>query len=123
MKNDLSIPTMVLFCHGTDDYSLWSVELPAEIIQDVKQGQLTAEGALDAVMDRVPDMRVCGENRLSLLFHQEGGFHLYVKEVNGALLETYRGDGWSVRGSRSSVMTEIQELVQDQNRDGEEEYT
>lgn len=123
MKNDKAVPTMVLFYHGTDDYSLWVVELPAAIIQDVQHGQVTAVGALNAVMDRVPDLRVCGETRLSFLLQHEGGYRLYVQEVDDALLETYRGDGWSVCGSKSSVMAEILELTQDDNYDGEEEYT
>lgn len=120
MKNDKAMPTMVLFCHGADDYSLWVVDLPAAVICDVQQGHLTAEGALDAMIDQVPDLHVCGETRLFFLFRKEGGFHLYVKDMDGALLETYRGDGWAVRGSKSSVMAEILELVQD---DGEEENT
>lgn len=121
MMNDKTEMTMVLFCHGVDDYSLWAVELPAAIIQDVQRGQLTAEGELDAVMDRIPDLRVCGETRLSFLFHQGSCFRLYVRETDESLLETYRGEGWSVRSSKNSIMAEILELVQAQNCDSEEE--
>lgn len=92
-------------CHGKDDYSLWSAEIPKDMLHSIMHETGEQVGSLDELMSAMnpqdgPEMR---------LFIQTPGrqFAFYRIPERLSNLEDYANEGSSVRGTKDEVMAEI----------------
>lgn len=98
-------PTITVFHHGPDDYSVWLADLPAETTHEVTPIVSNVKEPL-AVMEQVPLVTEAG-NTLYLLSKSDGGFTLLKLDVSAEFLIEHAGYGCSLRGSAAQVQDEI----------------
>lgn len=92
-------------CHGKDDYSLWSAEIPKDMLHSILHETGEQVGSLDELMSAMnpqdgPEMR---------LFIQTSGrqFAFYRIPERLSNLEDYANEGSSVRGTKDEIMAEV----------------
>ena len=97
-------PVCAVACHGEDDYSLWTADLPISVVQEIAQDGSKIHGRPEDLMAQMaPDT-------LRVLFHyEEAGeisFSTVPKRLNN--LDAYIHWGGSERGSKEDILTELQ---------------
>ena len=103
-------PTITVFHHGPDDYSVWLADLPAETTHEASPIVSNVKESL-AVMEQVPLVTKAG-NTLYLLSKSDGGFTLLNLNVSAEFLIEHAGCGCSLRGSAAQIQDEILDTCQ-----------
>lgn len=103
-------PTITVFHHGPDDYSVWLADLPAETTHKATPIISNANEPL-AVMEQVPLVTEAG-NTLYLLSKSDSGFTLFKLDVSAEFLIAHAGYGCSLRGTAAQVQDEILDACQ-----------
>lgn len=98
-----------LFREGSDDYTLWIVELPEDEVASIQTGTGIIRGSLASLMSQLPLTTMNTTNRLQMLSHDGKEYVLHAKDVPLPTLEQYLLDGCSVRGTKRSILEEIRE--------------
>ena len=111
----MNYETAAVLCHdGTDDYSLWVVDLPEPFLSGVKQTGHVIRGNLEAVMDQIPKTDD-SNGILHFLFQEDGGFVVRAKEVDYSFWDKHQNEGWSVHGETRVIRDKILEYSQAQS--------
>lgn len=103
-------PTITVFHHGPDDYSVWLADLPAETTHKATPIISNANEPL-AVMEQVPLVTEAG-NTFYLLSKSDGGFTLFKLGVSAEFLIEHAGYGCSLRGTAAQIQDEILDTCQ-----------
>ena len=103
----------VLFRHHADDFALWTVDLPASMIQEVRRMENTAFGDLDFVMEQLPVNPEGDGSKLHFLFKEGENFSLFAKETAPAFMQAQRHNGCSVRGGKEDIIGDILQHFED----------
>ena len=103
-------PTITVFHHGPDDYSVWLADLPAETTHEATPIVSNVKEPL-AVMEQVPLVTEAG-NTLYLLSKSDSGFTLSKLNVSAEFLIEHAGYGCSLRGTAAQVQDEILDACQ-----------
>ena len=92
-------------CHGKDDYSLWSAEIPKDMLHSILHEACEWVGTLDELMDAMNPK----DGYEMRLFIQTPGrqFAFYRIPERLSNLEDYANEGCSVRGTKDEIMAEI----------------
>lgn len=92
-------------CHGKDDYSLWSAEIPKDMLHSILHEACERVGTLDKLMDAMNPK----DGYEMRLFIQTPGrqFAFYRIPERLSNLEDYANEGCSVRGTKDEIMAEI----------------
>ena len=92
-------------CHGKDDYSLWSAEIPKDMLHSILHEACERVGTLDELMDAMNPK----DGYEMRLFIQTPGrqFAFYRIPERLSNLEDYANEGCSVRGTKDEIMAEI----------------
>ena len=92
-------------CHGKDDYSLWSAEIPKDMLHSILHEACERVGTLDELMDAMNPK----DGYEMRLFIQTPGrqFAFYRIPKRLSNLEDYANEGCSVRGTKDEIMAEI----------------
>ena len=104
--------TAILFRDGEDDFTLWMVDLPEDIVKGFKRSDCAIVGEADSLMCQLPIEEENPENRLHILEKYCERYRLYTVGVQRDFFEKYNGDGVSSRGSKEAIFAEIKELFQ-----------
>lgn len=104
--------TAILFREGEDDFTLWAVDLPEDIVRSLKRSDCAILGEVDTLMCQMPIEEGNPENRLHILEKSCERYSLYTACVQWDFFEKYSGDGVSSRGSKEAIFAEIKELFQ-----------
>lgn len=103
-------PTITVFHHGPNDYSVWLADLPAETTHEAAPIVSNVKEPL-AVMEQVPLVTEAG-NTLYLLSKSDGGFTFFKLDVSAEFLIAHAGYGCSLRGTATQVQNEILDACQ-----------
>ena len=106
--------TAILFRDGENDYTLWMVDLPEDIVRGLKRSDCAILGQADILMSQMPIEEGNPENRLHILEKFCERFRLYTSCVKWDFFEKYGGDGVSSRGSKEAIFAEIKDVFQPQ---------
>lgn len=95
----------IITCHGKDDYSLWSAEIPKDMLHSILHEACERVGTLDELMDAMNPK----DGYEMRLFIQTPGrqFAFYRIPERLSNLEDYANEGCSVRGTKDEIMAEI----------------
>lgn len=95
----------IITCHGKDDYSLWSAEIPKDMLHSILHEACERVGTLDELMGA---MNPEGGYEMRLFIQTPGRqFAFYRIPERLSNLEDYANEGCSVRGTKDEIMTEI----------------
>lgn len=97
-------PVCAVACHGEDDYSLWTADMPISVVQEIAQDGSKIHGRPEDLMAQMaPDT-------LRVLFHYEEAGEISLSTVPKRLnnLDAYIHWGGSERGSKEDILTELQ---------------
>lgn len=97
-----------LFRDGSDDYTIWVVDLPENEVAEIQYRNGMIRGTLESLMSQIPITTEKTANRLQMLGHCGREYVLYSRDVPYTMLEKYQADGCSVRGSKESVLSELE---------------
>lgn len=103
----------VLFRHHTDDFVLWTVDLPATLLMEARRMENTAFGDLDFVMEELPVIPEGDNSLLHFLFKEGKNFSLFAKETDSAFMEVRQCSGCSVRGGKEDIIEDIRQHFRD----------
>lgn len=92
-------------CHGKDDYSLTSMEIPTDMFRSIQKENATQIGPLEKLLDRM-NTQSGGEMKI-LSQMQNNLFAFYTIPERLSYLQEYTEQGCSVRGSKEQIMAEI----------------
>ena len=92
-------------CHGKDDYSFWSAEIPKDMLHSILHEACERVGTLDELMGAMNPK----DGYEMRLFIQTPGrqFAFYRIPERLSNLEDYANEGCSVRGTKDEIMAEI----------------
>jgi len=106
--------------HGHDDYCLWSVDAPSEILSFILEQNHAETGSLDRLMERMEDGSACD---MKLLKYRENlEFDFYAIPESLSFLQAYTTQGSSIRGNKEQIMEEIYTAWEAANRISKEPY-
>lgn len=94
-----------VICHGKDDYSLTSMEIPTDMFRSLQKENATQIGPLEKLLDRM-NTQSGGEMKI-LSQMQNNLFAFYTIPERLSYLQEYTEQGCSVRGSKEQIMAEI----------------
>lgn len=103
---------VIVFRHGANDYSLWTVDLPRDMLREVQKAELVGHGELETVMENIPVIREDEDSPLAFLFRGADGVSLCIKAADEAFMEEHQHEGCSVRGDKELIMAEVMDLFQ-----------
>lgn len=103
----------VLFRHHADDFALWTVDLPASMLQEIRRMENTAFGDLDFVMEELPASPEGDESKLYFLFKEGENFSLFAKEAAPAFIQAQQCNGCSVRGGKEDIIVDVLQHFED----------
>lgn len=96
-----------VYRHGEDDYSIWYVDLPTSITEQVKAGQRMSAENLEMLLNTMPVASEYDSNRVSLLAMSEDEVALYSAELGEEFFEAYSHKGCSIRGGLYAILDEL----------------
>ena len=102
--------TAILFRDGEDDFTLWVIDLPEDLVRKLKRSDCAIVGMVDSLMYQMPIEEGNPEKRLHILDKSCERYKLYTADVSWDFFEKYSSEGCSSRGSKESVLAEINEL-------------
>lgn len=96
-------------CHGKDDYSLWSAEIPKDMLHSILHEACERVGTLDELMDAMNPK----DGYEMRLFIQTPGrqFAFYRIPERLSNLEDYANEGCSVRGTKDETTAENIDMI------------
>lgn len=104
----------ILFRHGRDDFAVWEVDLPEQMLWQAKRSLNTATGDLDFILDQLPIQKDGGINpRCHFLFEDGSTLALFSMKMTAGFYDEYRDVGCSVRGGKADVMAEVEEQLRE----------
>ena len=106
--------TAILFRNGEDDFTLWMIDLPEDLVRKLKRSDCAIVGMVDSLMCQLPIEEGNLEDRVHILDKNCERYKLYTADVSWNFFEKYSGEGSSSRGSKESILAEIKELFQPQ---------
>lgn len=106
--------TAILFRDGEDDFTLWMIDLPEDLVRKLKRSDCAIVGMVDFLMSQMPIEEGNPENRLHILERNCERYQLYTADTSWDFFEKYGGEGCSTRGNKESVLAEIKELFHSQ---------
>ena len=101
-----------MFRKGSDDYTLWVVDLPAHELSKLRRRDMSIHGDLDNLLEQIPfDYGSDSMNwRPYLLMPNRSLFVLYTLNTPKALLREHLQEGLSSRGDKETILYEIAEV-------------
>lgn len=103
----------ILFRHGEDDFAAWDVDLPEQLLREVRYGQNTATGDLAFILDQLPiEASGKGGARCQFLFEDGSAFALFSAELGPDFFDRHQGRGCFTRGGKEEVLAELEEQFQ-----------
>lgn len=97
----------ILFHEEDGDFSLWTVDMPSEIVAEARKTACSSHGSLLEIMGLVPVTNGPADTRLHFLFKNEDQFSLCAMDMDKAFLWDHQHEGSSVRGSREDIAEEL----------------
>ena len=97
-----------IFRHGEDDFSIWDVDLPVSVIEQIKHGQRTTADCVEDLLRGMPDIDEQSADKLSLLIWDKNELALYTATVSADFIEEYNYEGCSVRADLDAVVDEME---------------
>lgn len=94
-----------VICHGKNDYSLWSVELPIEILQSILEENNVQIGTLDELISSMDIQSGCEMRFFTQRKNMD--FAFYAVPERYSLFQAYSTQGDSIRGNKEQIMEEI----------------
>ena len=92
-------------CHGKDDFSLWTVDIPTDMLHSIlKEGAERVE-SLENLMDGMDTKSGCEMRLLTRGMNENFAFFVIPGRMNG--LRDYEMQGSSTCGSKEQIMAEI----------------
>lgn len=105
----------ILFRHGQDDFAVWDVDLPSALIRQARHALNTATGDLGFILDQLPIQEEGADGPCCQFLCRDGSaLALFTMEMSAGFFNEYRNEGCSVRGGKSDVMAEVEEMLQEQ---------
>lgn len=101
---------LILFHEKDGDFSLWTVDMPSEIVAEARKTACSSQGSLLEIMGLVPVTNGPTDTRLHFLFKNEDQFSLCVMDMDKAFLWDHQHEGSSVRGSKKDITEEINDF-------------
>ena len=104
--------TTFLFRNGSDDYTLWVVDLSKAELSRISRNNLTILGNLDDLMEQIPiGYKESDMNRQPyLLKPKRSQFSLCTIPAPTALLMKHFRQGFSSRGDKETILYEAAEF-------------
>ena len=104
--------TTFLFRNGTDDYTLWVVDLSKTELSRISRNNLTILGNLDDLMEQIPiGYKESDMNRQPyLLKPKKSQFALCTIPAPITLLRKHFRQGFSSRGDKETILYEVAEF-------------
>ena len=104
--------TTFLFRNGTDDYTLWVVDLSKTELSRISRNNLTILGNLDDLMEQIPiGYKESDMNRQPyLLKPKRSQFALCTIPAPITLLRKHFRQGFSSRGDKETILYEVAEF-------------
>ena len=100
--------TAAISFHEEDgDFSLWTVDMPSEIVDEARKTADLHQESLLEIMELTPTVNGPTDTCLHFLFENEGQFSLCTMNMDKAFLWDYQHEGSSVRGSREDIVEEL----------------
>lgn len=97
----------ILFHEEDGDFSLWTVDMPSEIVDEARKTADLHQESLLEIMELTPTVNGPTDTCLHFLFENEGQFSLCTMNMDKAFLWDYQHEGSSVRGSREDIVEEL----------------
>ena len=92
-------------CHGKDDFSLWTVDIPTDMLRSIlKEGAERVE-SLENLMDGMDTKSGCEMRLLTREMNENFAFYIIPEQLS--YLQEYSTQGCSVRGNKEQIMDEI----------------
>lgn len=98
-----------VFRDDLDDFTLWTVALPEDMIFEIKFGDRVAGNDVRSLLWEMPALSENSENRLTLLATEDGAPVLYTKNMPYDFFMAHCHQGYSVRGSLENILDELAE--------------
>ncbi|GEM_PF-583700 len=99
---------------GPDDYSLWTLTMPRDQIQQIRQGVPAIEGDVRRVFDEIRAREDQPESICNFVFPQSKGLKLFSVDMGENFAERNRYNGASIRGSREEIIAELRDVLKGQ---------
>ena len=96
----------ILFHEEDGDFSLWTVDMPSEIVAEARKTADSHQESLPEVMKLIPTVNGPTDTCLHFVFENEGRFSLCAMSMDKAFLWDHQHEGSSVRGSREDIAEE-----------------
>ena len=87
----------VIYRHGEDDFSLWQVELPEDIVETVKKGERRTAETVENLLLQMPVTDAMPEDTLFVLVRNGEEMSLYTGQAGADFVERYGHEGCSTR--------------------------
>ena len=107
--------TTFLFRNGSDDYTIWIVDLPQAEALGFRRADLAIYGNLDALMEQLPiehETSIDSIQSLHMLGKEPNHFLVYSIDVPFAFIEKHLHEGYSARGDKDAVIYEVTSLYE-----------
>lgn len=98
---------LILFHEEDGDFSLWTVDMPSEIVAEARKTADFRQEFLLEIMELVPVINGPADTRLHFLFEMKDQIFLCAMSMDKAFLWDYQHEGSSVRGSREDIAEEL----------------
>lgn len=100
--------------HGPDDYDLWTLTLPREKLQGIRQQLPVFDGDMRRVFEKIPSADHQSDGTIHFLLPHSEGLTLFSKDMGENFRDDNRYNGSSVRGTREEIMAELRDNLKTQ---------
>lgn len=101
------VPATCLYRHGENDFTLWDVDFPPGIIEQIKSGHRSSAESVEDLLRLMPAATDHDGGRLSLLVWDNMEIALYTMEMDEAFFDRYSHEGCSLRTDLNSILDEL----------------
>ena len=110
-------PVCAVACHGVDDYSLWTADLPVAVVQEISRDGSKVHGRPEDLMAQIaPDTL-----RILFPYQEEGEISFSTIPERLDNLDAYTNWGGSERGSKEDILSELQKEMGLEQSEGVEQ--
>ena len=110
-------PVCAVACHGVDDYSLWTADLPVAVVQEIARDGSKVHGRPEDLMAQMaPDTL-----RILFPYQEEGEISFSTIPERLDNLDAYTNWGGSERGSKEDILSELQKEMGLEQSEGVEQ--
>lgn len=107
--------TTFLFRNGSDDYTIWILDLPQAEAVGLRRADLAIYGNLDALLEQIPIEHETPPDSIQSLHMLCKGHHhflVYSIDVPFDFIENHVHEGYSARGDKDAIIYEADVLYE-----------